>query len=240
VAKATSGCGSSKVIMFKSLGKFFGNLMASHVQLHASETCPECGSQLARDTDGWGERPREPLTTQDGSPGVSPHQPAVSLCPNPDCPPQVLKRVALWASPEAMDITGCDAALVAQLVKRGLVLDAAEFYRLKLKEIEALDGMSRESAQLLFDAITMSQKREPWRVLFGLSIPNIGALEAQALCKHVAILEDLFATGRERLLKLDGVTEVMAHSVTHWFGDPVNRRLVKRLEKAGVNFKTKL
>ena len=207
--------------MFKSLGKIFGKLMATHVQLHASETCPECGSQLARDVGD------NPLT-------------AVWHCPNPDCPPQVLKRVTLWASPEAMDITGCDKALVTQLVKLGLVYDAAEFYRLKLKEIEALPDMSKESAQLLFDAITMSQKREPWRVLFGLSIPNIGALEAQALCKHVAILEDLFATGRERLLKLDGVTEVMAHSVTHWFGDPVNRRLVKRLEKAGVNFKTKL
>ena len=227
--------------MFKTLGNLFGKLMATHVQLHASETCPECGSQLARDAGGWGERPREPLEeSKDGSPGVSPHQPAAWHCPNPDCPPQILKRVALWASPEAMDIAGCDAALVAHLVSRGLVLDAAEFYRLKLKEIEALPGMDKESAQMLFDAITMSLKREPWRVLFGLGIPNIGAAEAQALCKHVTTLEDLFAMGRERLLKLDGVTEVMARSVTHWYGDPVNRKLVKRLEKAGVNFKTKL
>ena len=207
--------------MFKTLGNLFGKLMATHVQLHASETCLECGSQLARDAGD------NPLT-------------AVWHCPNPDCPPQVLKRAALWASPEAMDIAGCDAALVAHLVSRGLVLDAAEFYRLKLKEIEALPGMDKESAQMLFDAITMSLKREPWRVLFGLGIPNIGAAEAQALCKHVTTLEDLFAMGRERLLKLDGVTEVMARSVTHWYGDPVNRKLVKRLEKAGVNFKTKL
>ncbi len=224
--------------MFKSLGKLFGRLVASPVELHASETCPECGSQLARDADGWGERPREPLEeSKDGSPGVSPHQPADWHCPNPDCPPQVLKRVALWASPEAMNITGCDAALVAQLVQRGLVHDAAEFYRLKLKEIEALDGMSKESAQKFFDAITASLKREAWRVLFGLGIPNIGAASAQVLCRHFATLEDLFATGRERLLKLDGVTEVMARSVTHWYGDPVNRKLVKRLEKAGVNLK---
>ena len=228
-------------MLINRLGKFFRKLVISHVELHASETCLECGSQLARDADGWGERPREPLgESKEGSPGVSPHRSVVWHCPNPDCPPQVLKRVALWASPEAMDIQGCDAALVGQLVQRGLVHDAAEFYRLKFAEIGSLEGMDETKSRALWDAIEASKQREAWRVLFGLGIPNIGAAEAQALCKHVASLEDLFALGRERLLKLDGVTEVMARSLTHWYGDPVNRKMVKRLEKAGVNLKTEL
>jgi DNA ligase (NAD+) len=228
--------------MFKSLGKIFGKLVASPVELHASETCPECGSRLARDADGWGERPREPVLADGhhGSSVASLHQPEVWHCPNPDCPPQVLKRVLLWASQEAMDIAGCDTALVAQLVKRGLVRDAAEFYRLKVKELEALPGMDKESARRLFDAITASLKREAWRALFGLGIPNIGAAEAQTLCKHVATLDALFAMGRERLSKLDGVTEIMARSVAHWSGDPVSGRLIRRLEKAGVNFRSDL
>ena len=223
--------------MFKSLGTIFGKLMTTHVELHDSETCPECGSQLARDADGWGERPREPLTIQGGSPGVSPHQPAAWHCPNPDCPPQVLKRVALWASPEAMDIQGCDAALVTQLVQRGLVRDAAEFYRLRYAEIASLDGMDETKTRALWDAIAANKQHEAWRVLFGLGIPNIGAMEARTLCKHFDTLEELFALGRERLAKLDGVTELMARSVTHWYGDPVNRKLMRRLAKAGVNFK---
>ena len=198
------------------LAKCFAWMIPSRVELHASEICPECGSQLAREAGDTN---------------------SVWHCPNPDCPPQVLKRVALWTSPEAMDIQGCDAALVAQLVNRGLVRDAAEFYRLKLTEIASLDGMGKKSAQKLFDAITGSMKREAWRVLFGLAIPNIGAVEAQTLCKHFASLDGLFAIGRERLLQLDGITEVMARSLTHWYGDPVNRKLVRRLEKAGVNFK---
>jgi len=224
--------------MLKVLGRIFGKLAASHVELHASETCSECGSQLARNVEGWGERPREPLdVSQDSSPGVSPHQAAAWSCPNPDCPPQVLKRVALWASPEAMDIQGCDAAIVTQLVNRGLVRDAAEFYRLKLTEIAALDGMTKDRAQQVFDAITASMKRETWRVLVGLGIPNIGAVEAQALCKHFRSWDALFAAGRERLMKLDGVTECTARNLTHWYGDPVNRKVVTRLEKIGVNFK---
>lgn len=227
--------------MFKSLGKIFGKLTVTHVELHASETCLECGSQLAREADGRGERPREPLgESKDGSPGVSPHQPDDWRCPNPDCPPQVLKRVALWASPEAMDIQGCGAVLVAQLVNRGLMRDAAEFYRLRYTEIASLEGMDEAKTRALWDAIAASKQREAWRVLFGLGIPSIGAIEAQTLCKQFTSLEDLFASGRERLTKLDGVTELMARSVTHWYGDPVNRKLVRRLAKAGVNFRTEV
>jgi len=143
----------------------------------------------------------------------------------------------LWASPAAMDLPDCDAALVTQLVNQGLVRDAAEFYRLKLGEIAALEGVTKDKAQRIFDSITASMKREAWRVLFGLGIPNIGTAEAQALCKHFRSLDALFAVGRERLMQLEGVTEIASRSVTHWYGDPVNRKLVRRLEKIGVNFK---
>jgi DNA ligase (NAD+) len=204
--------------MLKALSRTFARLVASHVELHSTETCPECGSQLARET---------------GDPGAG----ADWHCPNPDCPPQVLKRVALWASPQAMDIVGCDAALVNQLVQRGLVRDAAEFYQLKYGEIASLDGMDEVKTRALWDAIAASKKREPWRVLFGLALPGIGATEARLLCRHFAALEDLFATSRNELLRLEGVTEIMARNVTHWYGDPVNRKLVRRLAKAGVNFK---
>jgi len=200
--------------MIRSLGKVFARLSGSRVELHESKTCPDCGSQLARDAEvasDW-------------------------HCPNPDCPPQILKRVALWASPEAMDIPGCDVGVITQLVNKGLVRDGAEFYRLRLGEIAALEGVTQDRAQQIFDSITASMKREGWRLLVGLGIPKIGAAEAQTLCKHFTSLDALFAMGRERLTKLDGVTEVMARSSTHWYGDSVNRKLVRRLEKIGVNF----
>ena len=137
-----------------------------------------------------------------------------------------------------MNIVGGDEKLVALMVRQGLVRDVAELYRLRVKELAALPGMDKDSAQKFFDTITASMKREAWRVLFGLNIPNIGAAEAQSLCQQFATLDALLATGRERLMKSAGVTEAMAHSLTHWQGDPVNRKLVRRLEKAGVNFKT--
>lgn len=202
--------------MFMTL---LGKLTVPPVVLHTTEKCPECGSLLAQDATS------NPLD-------------ALWLCPNPDCPAQVRRGLVHWCSPAAMDIAGGDEQLVALLVGRGLARDVAELYRLRVKELAALPGMDQDSAQKFFDAITASMKREAWRVLFGLSIPNIGAAEAQLFCQHFPTLDALFATGRERLMKLVGVTEVMARSLTHWHGDPVNRKLLRRLEQAGVNFKT--
>src|SRR5690606_14249268 len=123
---------------------------------HPTHTCAECGSKLFRELDGDEWR-----------------------CPNLDCPPQVRARLEHCCSPAAMDIAGADAALVVKLVGTGLARDPAELYRLKVAEIAQLEGMNLQSAQSLFDAITVSQKREGWRLLFGLSIPHVGAKEAQ-------------------------------------------------------------
>lgn len=224
--------------MINSLSKLLtalsGKLTTTSVVLHPSKICPTCGSRLC-EAGGRELHPHEPL---DVAAAGSPHPNTNWCCPNPDCPPQVRARLELWCSPAAMDIKICDAAMVTQLVQRGLVRDAAEFYRLRLSELAALDGMEAAKAHALLDAIAASRQRDAWRVLFGLGIPNIGAAEAESLCKHFAALDALFATGGELLLQMAGVTQVMARSLTHWLSDPVNRKLIRRLEKAGVNFKT--
>jgi DNA ligase (NAD+) len=139
-----------------------------------------------------------------------------------------------------MNIAGVDSALVGTLVGKGLAYDVGEIYRLKLKEIVALEGMSPEAAQRLFDAISASMKRDAWRVLFGLGIPTVGAAEATALSKGFPSVDAVFAAGVPRLMREGGVNEVVAENIVRWYGDSVNRRLVKRLEKAGLNFKSGL
>lgn len=202
------------------LGLTGGDSVDEGTAFHPTATCPECGSRLARPRDAA--------------------DPAGWNCPNQDCPPQIRARIEHWCSPEAMDIAGVDAALVATLVGRGLTYDVAEIYRLKLKEIAALEGMSPERAQQLFDAITASMKRDAWRLLFGLGIPLVGAAEAQALGRGFPSVDAVFAAGAPRLMQDAGVSEAVAQCVLRWHSDGVNRRLVKRLEKAGLNFKSEL
>jgi DNA ligase (NAD+) len=135
-----------------------------------------------------------------------------------------------------MDIPGGDEAMVALLTQRGLVRDVAEIYRLKVKELAALPGLDPTAAQKFFDAITASMKRDAWRVIFGLSIQQIGTVEAQSLARAFPHVDIALAAGVERLISA-GLTETAAQSVIRWYGDGINRKLLKRLEKFGVNLK---
>jgi DNA ligase (NAD+) len=139
-----------------------------------------------------------------------------------------------------MAIAGVDAKLVATLVGKGLTYNIGEIYRLKLKEIAALEGMSPERAQQLFDAITASMKRDAWRLIFGLDIPTVGVTEAMSLGKGFPTVDAVFAAGAPRLMQEGGMSEPVAQNIVRWYGDSVNRRLIKRLEKAGLNFKSEL
>lgn len=205
--------------MIKALARMFARLARSDVELHSSEKCSECGSQLARDTEGAGPE-RE-----------SWH------CPNPDCPSQVRASLEFWCSAEVMGIAGSTPEFVAQLVKRGLVRDVAELYTLKHAEVDALDGMNEAKTDAFFAAMTASKQCEAWRVLLGLRIPRVTAEVAQSLCRHFRTLDDLFAAGAKHLIAAAGVDEAAAQNIIRWHSDSLNRKLVDRLRKADVNFK---
>ena len=206
----------------KILSKIFG--VAADAQttdrlvFHTSRTCFECGTKLARQTESSSE--------------------ADWHCPNLDCPVRVRGRIEHWCSPGALDIPLADKALVAQLVNQGLVFDAAELYSLKLKEAAALEGRNEQFAKEFLDQLAVSKTREAWRVLYGLSIPMVDAEVAKELCQHFAALDDILPAGPERIMQQASVADAVARSITHWYGDGMNRRLVRRLRKAGINFKT--
>ena len=48
------------------------------------------------------------------------------------------------------------------------------------------------------------------------------------------------SAGKERIQTVGNVREIVANSIANWYMDSVNRRLVGRLWKYGVNFKSAL
>ena len=157
---------------------------------------------------------------------------AIWRCVNPDCPTEVRVRLARWCAPEAMDIAGADEKLIAQLVARGLVLDVADFYRLKFGELMELEGMTEAVAKDFLAAIAASKTRDWWRLLAGLGIPEVDAGAAQSLARAFKNLDDLAGAPLARLTASAG--EAVAQSVARWFGERQHHKLIQRLGKAGL------
>ena len=205
--------------MINSIGKLvalvFSTEAGERKVFHSSRTCPECGSKL------WAE-----------AGGAEP----VWSCPNPDCPAQLRARIAHWCSPGAMDIAG-GASLAAPLFKSGLVVDVAELYRLKRGELTRLKLLAEPGAENFLAAIAASKQRELWRVIYGLGIEHVSADAARSLARRFPTLVHALDASTDRLMETEGVGEVITRSIVHWYGDRRNRDLIKRLEKAGVNFR---
>jgi DNA ligase (NAD+) len=187
------------------------------------KTCPECGSKVSRAAG-----------LIEGDEGVD------WRCLNPDCPAQVRGRIEHWCARGAMDIEGGGEVLVSQLVQSGLVRDVADLYSLKLEEVANLERMGEKSAQNFLTGVAESEKRDLWRVLYGLGILHVGAGVAKALGRGFATLDDVFAASVDRLTQCEDIGEVIAHSIVQWHGDGRNRNLIERLRKAGVNFTSEL
>jgi DNA ligase (NAD+) len=223
----------------------FGAPAGDGKTFHPSQPCPECGSKLMRvaGRDKLHESQTDshaPVKDGDSCNSSFRDENTNWLCPNPDCPAQVRRRLVHWCSPEAMDIPGGGEAFVALLVNRGLVRDVAELYQLKVAEFAHLGRIGEASAKNFVDAIAASKTRDAWRVLYGLGILHVGAGVAQSLARHFPTLDHILDASTDQLAKAGGSSEVIANSVVHWWGDPVNRKLVKRLSKAGLNFKSEL
>ena len=182
-----------------------------------AKICPECGSNAAKDE---GE--------------------VVWRCPNPDCPAQVRGRLEHWCMRGAMNVDGGGEVLVRQLVAAGMALDVGELYELDVGQVAGLERMAEKSAQNFIDGLDKSKSRDLWRVVFGLGILHVGAGVAKTLCRHYKTMDDLLDATEEQLVSIDDVGEVIAKSLYQWFGEPENRKLIKRLRREGVNFESSI
>jgi len=100
--------------------------------------------------------------------------------------------------------------------------------------------MGEKSARNFLDGVQDSKKRDLWRVLYGLGILHVGAGVAKALGRCFATLDEIFAASVDQLTDCEDVGEVIAQSIVQWHGDESNRKLLERLRKAGLNFKSEL
>ena len=139
-----------------------------------------------------------------------------------------------------MDIEGGGEVLAGQLVKRGLVRDVADLYKLTLPELSHLERMGEKSAQNFLDGVAASKSRDAWRLIFGLGILHVGAGVAKSLGRAFATVDDLFSATTEQLAEVADVGEIIARSITQWYADRRNRQLIERLRQAGLDFRSSL
>jgi DNA ligase (NAD+) len=155
-------------------------------------------------------------------------------CVNAACPAKRKESILHFAGRHAMDIDGLGEKIVDQLVDKAMVKDVADLYALKEEEVAALERMAEKSAQNLLEEIEASKRNSLARLIYALGIQFVGERTGQLLAEHFSSLEELAAAKEEELEQVPEVGPKVAGSIVEFFSEPENRKLVKKLWKAGV------
>jgi DNA ligase (NAD+) len=173
--------------------------------------CPVCGSQVVR---------------EEGEVAVR--------CVSLHCPAQVQEKIFHFASRGGMDIEGLGEKNVGLLYEKGLIKHFEDIYRLKKEELLQLPRFAEKSSQNLVDAIKKSKKTTLSRFLFAIGILHVGEYAAKLLAKHFRKLEDLFYVTPENIIGIKQLGEKIAHSLSAFFNDDENIRVLKSMMKSGL------
>jgi DNA ligase (NAD+) len=157
-------------------------------------------------------------------------------CPNVHCPARAWQLMKHFVSRGAMDIDGLGEKQVALLQERGLVENAAGFYRLTEEQLLELDGFAELSASNLLKAIEASKQRPFARVLFALGIEEVGEVTGRNLAQGFRDIDALMAATPEQIEQIQGVGEKMAHSIAAQLRDERMVRLIGELRREGLRF----
>ena len=174
-------------------------------------TCPVCGSSVYRESSE-----------------------AVTRCLGAACPAQLKELIIHFASRPAMNIEGLGPSIISILLGKELIKDPSDLYTLTFDELITLERFGEKSARNLLDAIERSKATPFDRVLFALGIRHVGAEIARRLATSFRRMDLLLNATKEELLAVPEIGEAIAESIIHYASEEQNRRLIERLEQAGL------
>ena len=139
-----------------------------------------------------------------------------------------------FVSKNAFDIDGLGEKILAQLLEEGLIVTAADIFRLKVDDLVGLERFADLSAKNLIQSINESKKIRLDRFIYALGIRHVGAKTAHDVAVHCTDLTRFTKITREELSTIDGVGEVVAASMADWVGVKKNIFFVEDILSTGV------
>lgn len=149
--------------------------------------------------------------------------------------PSILARaVEHYASKSGLDIEGLGEKNVELLIEAGLVKDLADIYSISVEDIINFDRFADVSSRKLVESVQANKRPKLDRFLFGLGIRHVGSQTALDLARHFGSLSALKRASFSDLAEIDGIGEIVAHSIVEWFANSSNQDLLNKFNKLGV------
>ena len=159
-------------------------------------------------------------------------------CVSADCPAQLEQHLINFVGRDAMDIKGFGSSYIEVLIREGYIKNIVDIYRLHhFKEELVEKGLigKEKNTEKLLSMIELSKSNEPYRLLTGLGIPNVGKATAKSLMNVFQDLRKLSEASVEELQQVSDVGEVSAVAINQFFQEEHTKEMIHNLEELGLN-----
>ena len=129
----------------------------------------------------------------------------------------------------AFDIEGCGPKTIDQLLDEGLIETYADLFTLTEGDLDGLEGFAELAAKNLVDGVRARKKISLDRFLIALSIDHVGEETARVLASEFGTLTKIQQASEEDLQKVEGVGDIVARSVSEWFENKNNKKILAEL-----------
>lgn len=190
----------------------YENLTKSNTE-KVPDTCPACGSHASIKQD---------------------NESKVLLCTNPDCQIKHIKQYALMASRDALNIDGLSESTLEKFLSKGFIKNDSDIFKLDRykDEIVNMEGFGKRSYEKLMAALEEAKHTNVARFLYSLGINGIGSANAKMIAKYFDNdIDKIITAGKDELLEIEGIGEVLANSIVDFFKDSKNIENVKSLRE---------
>ncbi|PLW81353.1 DNA ligase (NAD(+)) LigA [Kineobactrum sediminis] len=150
------------------------------------------------------------------------------------CAAQLRGRIQHYAARSAMNIDHLGEQTANQLVERQMVSNLADLYTLAVDDLKSLEGFAETSAKQLHDAIQEAREPRLDRFLFALGLHHVGRRVARQLAEQFHTLDNLMKADQSQIEDIPGIGTETAMETEHFFRDPANRDVIKRMQEQGL------
>ncbi len=140
------------------------------------------------------------------------------------------RKLYHFVSKKCLDIDGLGPKQIDLFMENDLISDFLDIFTLKKGDIEILPRMGEKSAQNIIDSIEHAKNTDMYRLLFALSIPQVGEETARDIAE---VCDYDFNKLRKMSLgdfeNIYGIGEVVAKNIYDWFQEDKNNILLDKL-----------
>ncbi len=148
------------------------------------------------------------------------------------------EALIFFGSKSGLDIDGLGRETVETLLNENLITNFEDLYNLNYDQLINLPQWKEKKTINLLNAIKESIDAEPSRLLAALGIRFVGKQTAKLLVNSFGSIDNVFKANETDLQNIHGISDSVVNSLSEWYLENTNKRLIDNLTKIGFRIDT--